>query len=168
MVASLGAIGAVLGGIGGLAPAAAKILEAVAPIVDRLIPDPERKQQMLVELLNALAKFDLAQLEVNKAEAQHASLFVAGWRPFIGWVLGVGVAYSFLLAPLVGGIVSIWKPGFSLPAVDGHLWELVFAMLGMGALRSFDKMRMGGADRASKGAVPWTGRLEDEIRNPRS
>jgi hypothetical protein len=168
MVAAIGAIGAALGGLTGLAPAAAKILESIAPIVDRLIPDPERKQQLMLELLDSLAKLDIAQLEVNKAEAQHASMFVAGWRPFIGWVLGVGVAYSFLLAPLIGGVVAIWKPGFSLPAVDAHLWELIFAMLGMGALRSFDKLRGIDAGRANSGQPPWQGRLEDAIRNSRS
>jgi hypothetical protein len=167
MVASLGAVGAVLGGLTGLAPAAGKLIELVAPIVDRLIPDPERKQQLLIELVDALAKFDVAQLEVNRTEAQHASIFVAGWRPFIGWVLGLGVAYSFLIAPLLGGIVAVWKPGFALPAVDDHLWELIFAMLGMGALRSFDKLRGSHAGRAPAASPPWQGRLEDAIRNPR-
>lgn len=168
MVAALGAVGAMLGGLSGLAPVAGKLLEVVAPIVDRLIPDPERKQQLMIELLQALAKFDVAQLEVNKAEALHTSIFVAGWRPFIGWVLGLGVAYSFLLAPLVGGVVSIWKPGFALPAVDDHLWELIFAMLGMGALRSFDKMRGIGMGRVSAPSPSWQGTLENAIRNPRS
>lgn len=103
-----------------------------------------------------------------RMEAQHASMFVAGWRPFIGWILGIGVAYSFLLAPLIGGIVAIWKPGFSLPVVDDHLWELIFAMLGMGALRSFDKLRGIDAVRASVAGPPWQGSLENAIRNPRS
>jgi hypothetical protein len=168
MVASLGAVGAVLGGLTGLAPAAGKLLELVAPIVDRLIPDPERKQQLLIELVNALAKFDVAQLEVNRTEAQHASIFVAGWRPFIGWVLGLGVAYSFLLAPLIGGIIALWKPGFALPAVDDHLWELIFAMLGMGALRSFDKLRGIDAGRVPAASPPWKGSLPDAIRDPRA
>ncbi len=141
MVAALGAIGALLGGAGGAAGMVGKLAEAVFPIVDRLIPDPEKKQRMMTELLETLSKFDLGQLDVNRQEAQHQSVFVAGWRPFIGWVLGVGVAYSFLLAPVVGGIVSIWRPGFAMPVVDDHLWELIFAMLGMGALRSFDKLR---------------------------
>lgn len=141
MVAALGAIGALIGGAGGAAGVVGKLAEAVFPIVDRLIPDPEKKQRLMTELLETLAKFDLGQLDVNRQEAQHASVFVAGWRPFIGWVLGVGVAYSFLIGPIVGGIVSIWRPGFVMPVVDDHLWELIFAMLGMGALRSFDKLR---------------------------
>jgi hypothetical protein len=141
MVAALGAIGALIGGASGMAPVIGKLIEAVAPVVDRLIPDPERKQRMMVELIETLSRFDLAQLEVNKTEAQHASVFVAGWRPFIGWVLGVGIGYSFLIAPILGGVIGIWRPGFAMPVVDDHLWELVFAMLGMGALRSFDKLR---------------------------
>jgi hypothetical protein len=150
MVPALGAIGALIGGASGMAPVIGKVIEAVAPVVDRLIPDPERKQRMMVELIETLAKFDLAQLEVNRAEAQHASIFVAGWRPFIGWVLGMGICYSFLLAPILGGIIAMWRPGFAMPAVNDHLWELVFAMLGMGALRSFDKLR----DANGRSATP--------------
>lgn len=141
MVAALGAIGALLGGAGGAATVVGKLAEAIFPIVDRLIPDPDKKQKLMTELLDTLGKFDLGQLDVNRVEAAHASVFVAGWRPFIGWVLGVGIGYSFLVAPVVGGLVSLWRPGFAMPVVDDHLWELVFAMLGMGALRSFDKLR---------------------------
>ena len=141
MVAALGAIGALLGGAGGAATVVGKLAEAIFPIVDRLIPDPDKKQKLMTELLDTLGKFDLGQLDVNRVEAAHPSVFVAGWRPFIGWVLGVGIGYSFLIAPVVGGLVSLWRPGFAMPVVDDHLWELVFAMLGMGALRSFDKLR---------------------------
>jgi hypothetical protein len=149
MVAALGAIGALIGGASGVAPVVGKLIEAVAPVIDRLIPDPDKKQRMMIELVETLSKFDLAQLEVNRAEAQHASVFVAGWRPFIGWVLGVGIGYSFLIAPILGGLIALWRPGFSMPVVDEHLWELVFAMLGMGALRSFDKLRDTGGKAGS-------------------
>lgn len=149
MVAALGAIGALIGGASGMAPVVGKLIEAVAPVVDRLIPDPDKKQRLMIELVDTLSRFDVAQLDVNRTEAQHSSVFVAGWRPFIGWVLGVGIGYSFLVAPLLGGLVGLWRPGFAMPVVDDHLWELVFAMLGMGALRSFDKLRDGGGKATS-------------------
>jgi hypothetical protein len=114
-----------------------------------LIPDPDKKQRMMIELVDTLPRLDVAQLDVNRAEAQHGSVFVAGWRPFIGWVLGVGIGYSFLIAPILGGLIALWRPGFSMPVVDEHLWELVFAMLGMGALRSFDKLRDTGGKAGS-------------------
>lgn len=137
MVAAAGIIGTIAASL----PLAAKVLDAIDPLLDRFFPDPDKKAELRNALLGELAKFDQAQLAVNAQEAAHASIFVAGWRPFIGWVCGLGIAYSFIAAPLIQAMVSIWRPGFVLPAIDNHLWELVFGLLGMGALRSFDKMQ---------------------------
>lgn len=117
------------------------VLEVAGPIIDRFFPDPEKRAQVRNQLIQTLIQGDVAQMEVNKAEAASGSLFVAGWRPFIGWIMGVCVMYVFLLAPIAQAIVSIWRPEFHMPAVNDHLWELVFGMLGMGALRSFDKFQ---------------------------
>ena len=77
----------------------------------------------------------LGQLEINKVEAAHKSLFVAGWRPFIGWVCGSGLAYNVLINP----IASTW---FEMPAVDpAMLYPVLMGMLGMGGLRTFEKTR---------------------------
>ena len=146
MVAAAGILATVVGAL----PLAGKVLGALDPILDRFFPDPDKKAELRNALLGELAKFDQAQLAVNEREAGHSSTFVAGWRPFIGWVCGVGIAYSFIAAPLLQALVSIWKPGFSLPAIDSHLWELIIGMLGMGALRSFDKFQ--GTDAKAVGA----------------
>jgi drug/metabolite transporter (DMT)-like permease len=81
-------------------------------------------------------------MAVNAEEAKHSSLFVAGWRPFIGWCCGFAVAYQYVITPLALWIAAI--SGFHLPTpprLDDILWELMFGMLGMGALRSFDKIK---------------------------
>lgn len=137
MVAAAGVVGTIAAAL----PLASKVLSAIDPLLDRFFPDPDKKAELRNALLDILARYDQAQLAVNAAEAQHASVFVAGWRPFIGWVCGAGIAYSFLAAPLIEGIVTIWMPAYHMPAVNDHLWELVLGMLGMGALRSFDKIQ---------------------------
>ena len=75
------------------------------------------------------------QLEVNKAEAAHKSLFVAGWRPAIGWICGLALMYSTILSPILG----IWFP---VPPVDSSLLVTVLmGMLGLGGLLSYEKTK---------------------------
>ena len=77
----------------------------------------------------------MGQLEVNKVEAAHKSLFVAGWRPFVGWVAGIGLAYNVIIAQILG----IW---FTVPEVDPSLLTpVLMGMLGMGAMRSYEKSK---------------------------
>lgn len=115
-----------------------KLLDLLAP----LIPDPAAREKAVQSVLAMLMDADRAQSEVNKAEAESGSLFVAGWRPAIGWTCAAALAYQFLLAPLAlwGGFIAgypIPKP----PTLDDHLWELMFGMLGLGALRSLEKIK---------------------------
>lgn len=126
--------------------ALALLLPVLGPIVDRifgrLIPDPEARQKAIVELYASLQTSDLAQIQVNTEEAKSHSLFVAGWRPFIGWVCGLALFYQYLLTPIavwVGFLVG--HPIPQPPTLDEHLWELMFGLLGMGALRSFEKLK---------------------------
>lgn len=122
------------------------LLPMFSTVLDRFLPDPEAKANALREIMEMGAKMDLAQLEVNKAEASNSSIFVAGWRPAIGWVCAFALAYTYLLMPL-----GIFVAGFigeqyvtallNAPSLDGNLWELMFAMLGMAGLRSFDKLK---------------------------
>lgn len=126
--------------------ALALILPVLGPLLEtvlsRVIPDPRARQRAIQELYDGLRQADLSQLEVNKVEAAHGSIFVAGWRPFIGWVLGSALAYQYLVAPIsVWFSYAIGYPIPSPPTLDGSLWELMFGLLGMGALRSFDKLK---------------------------
>ena len=121
----------------------------VGPVLDKaldFIPNPAEKQrkklEMEQELLQAVSTANLAQLRVNEAEAAHKSLFVAGWRPFIGWTCGIGIAWNFIAQPLLGWAVIIWYPNMEFPVLDtGPLFGLVTAMLGLGGLRTFEKFK---------------------------
>ena len=126
--------------------------------IEKIWPDPTKRAAELRKLeelrqngdlaqLNAHVQLMLGQLEVNKIEAGHKSLFVAGWRPWIGWVGGMALAYQFVLYPLLTWLwviltaKSIIPPGIDVPPVldTGALFSIVTAMLGVGAMRSHDK-----------------------------
>jgi len=106
------------------------LLPIVGKVLDKVIPDKNARQaaQLALEAAEQRGELDLlmGQLEVNKAEAAHKSLFVAGWRPFIGWVSGVGLMYNVLLSPFL----DIW---FEMPTVDpALLYPVLMGMLGLG------------------------------------
>jgi hypothetical protein len=83
-----------------------------------------------------------AQLAVNEKEAQSSSLFVAGWRPAIGWVCALALAYQFILRPLgIFTAQSLGHPIATPPGLDDTLWQLLFGMLGLGSLRTFEKVK---------------------------
>ena len=90
----------------------------------------------------ALRGWDKGQSDVTLAEAQSASLFVAGWRPAIGWCCAAAVFYSYLLVPL--GMYAGFLTGHPVPrppVLDEHLWELMFILLGVGGLRTYEKLK---------------------------
>ena len=117
----------------------------VNKFVDRIPNGNERaraKEALEKELVDAANSVMLAQTEINAVEAQHKSIFVAGWRPFIGWVCGVGIASSMVVQPMAQWAMIAWGDGTELPTIDtSYLMELVTAMLGMSGLRTFEKMR---------------------------
>ena len=121
----------------------------VGPIVNKFvdrIPDGNEraraKESLERELVEAANSAMLAQTEINAVEAQHKSIFVAGWRPFIGWVCGVGIAWSMVVQPVAQWAMIAWGDGTELPTIDtSYLMELVTAMLGMSGLRTFEKMK---------------------------
>lgn len=126
------------------------ILPAVTPIVDKLvglIPNSndraKAKEEFELELQRAVTRASEMQVEVNKVEAAHKSVFVAGWRPFIGWICGLGIAWAFLIQPTVIWYVAAFHPEITnIPKIDTDgLFALVLAMLGMGGLRTFEKTK---------------------------
>ena len=79
------------------------------------------------------------QTKINEIEAKHRSVFVAGWRPFVGWVCGVALAYNFIIRDLF-----IWalQPEEVPPALQmEHLMTVLMGMLGLGGLRTFEKIK---------------------------
>lgn len=121
------------------------IFEIGKTLLDRFVPDPEKKAAAEMEMLKMAADGELkqviAQLEINAREAQHASVFVAGWRPFFGWAGGVGFLYAVILQPMLTwyGAVRGWAapPELNLDL----LWVVVTGMLGIGGLRTFEKAK---------------------------
>jgi hypothetical protein len=80
------------------------------------------------------------QVEVNKLEAQQASIFVSGWRPFIGWVCGIALLYQYMISPLLPWVVNAFGGHVPpMPVLDRMLGELVIALLGLGFLRTAEK-----------------------------
>jgi hypothetical protein len=88
-----------------------------------------------------LLQASIGQLQVNAEEAKHASLFVSGWRPFVGWVCGGGFVYSFIGQPLFTWVSAMFD-GPVAPLVDtGTLLTLLLGMLGLGGMRTYEKTK---------------------------
>lgn len=78
------------------------------------------------------------QSEINKMEAQHRSVFVAGWRPFIGWICGIALAYNFIIRDVIAWL----SPNIMPPAIQmDQLITILLGMLGLGGLRTFEKIK---------------------------
>lgn len=105
--------------------------------------DPVKMAEIEAKLLEMEFVAQKAQTDINLEEAKHPNLFVAGWRPFIGWVCGLGVFYHFIGFSLMEWCISVLKlTGITPPKLDTDgLMSLVIALLGMGGLRTFEKIR---------------------------
>ena len=120
-------------------------LDILGRVIDRVLPNKVEADRAKAELMTMQVKGELdqmmGQLEINKTEAAHASIFVAGWRPASGWICNIGLAYTFLLQPLltwactVAGVAQ--PPGIPFDA----LYVLLGSLLGVGTLRTVDKVK---------------------------
>lgn len=116
----------------------------VTSIIDRIWPDPAIAATAKAELAKMQVSGEFAnivgQMEINKVEAASSSLFVSGWRPFIGWVCGTGLVYAFLAFPFCVWASNIYH--FSAPpALDlSTLLTILGGLLGLGGLRTIEKI----------------------------
>ena len=100
---------------------------------------PDKSEEERQQLANAFAIVQ-GQLEINKVEAANPSLFVSGWRPFVGWVCGCGLVYSFVGQPLLSWYSSLHSMGIP-PSLDmGTLLTTLGGLLGLGGLRTVEKI----------------------------
>jgi hypothetical protein len=100
------------------------------------------KLQLAGKLQDQLNAQLQGQLDINKQEASSTSMFVAGWRPFIGWICGIGLGVQFIVNPIVTWIAALAKHAVQFPSLDlGTLMTLLFGMLGLGALRTYEKVQ---------------------------
>ena len=125
----------------------ASLIPAVSGLLDKFIEDKDKKNAMAHEIATMAEKAAheaaMAQIGVNKAEAGHRSIFVAGWRPFVGWVCAIALAYHFVLQPiLVFGMAAANVTPLTLPQFDmDSLMTVLLGMLGLGGLRSYEKTK---------------------------
>ncbi len=129
------------------------LVPLIGKVFDQVFPDPKAAAEAKLELLRMQqagelavldvdAKLALAQAGINTEEAKSASVFVAGWRPFIGWVCGIALFYAYLGYPLLTWWAALYRPAFVPPLLaTGDLLTLVMGMLGLGSLRTFEKLR---------------------------
>ena len=114
------------------------LIGPVSGLLDKFIEDKDQKAALAHEIATMSERHShealKGQLEINKVEAAHKSLFVAGWRPAIGWVCMLGLLYNTIIA----NVLSIWV---EVPEVDTTLLvPVMMGMLGLGAMRSYEKV----------------------------
>jgi hypothetical protein len=130
------------------------IFDLAGKVFDKLFPNPEEKAKAQLELfklqqegafreLEANLLMAQGQMEINKAEAESPDFFRGGWRPFIGWVCGWGLAYQFLIRPILTFILMVSETKVQmLPSLElDTLMTLLFGLLGLGAMRTAEKLK---------------------------
>jgi hypothetical protein len=137
-------------------------ISAIGGIIEKVLPDPAAKAaaQAQLALLNAQGALqeDLVKLQaattnqsaINQAEASNPSMFVAGWRPAVGWICAAALGMQFLFGPTVTWVAGLLGHPLTFPTLDSQtLMTLLFGMLGLGAYRSFEKVK--GVDTTAVG-----------------
>ena len=122
------------------------LLPLISTVIDRVVPDKnganKAKQAIEAELIANATQLNLAQAETNKIEAAHRSVWVAGWRPALGWVSALSFAWIFLLAPITQWVLLLTGNTVVLPVLQSDvLLELTFALLGLAGLRTYEKTK---------------------------
>ena len=123
------------------------LIGPVTGLLDKFIEDKDQKNKLAHDLATMADQHaqELAkgQLEINKAEASHRSIFVAGWRPFIGWTCGIALMAHFVIFPATDFITA--NMGLEIPPMPAFdmdsLMTVVLGMLGLGGMMSFEKMK---------------------------
>jgi hypothetical protein len=121
-----------------------KLIGPVTSLLDKFVEDKDQKAKLAHEVATMaqrhaqeLAK---AQLEVNKAEAQHKSLFVSGWRPAVGWCCVFGMMGNFMVIPFTNFVLALLKIDVVVPLIDtATMMPVLMGMLGLGAMRTYEK-----------------------------
>jgi len=116
----------------------------VTGLLDKFIEDKDVKNKLAHDLSTMAERHaqELAkgQLEVNKTEAAHKSLFVAGWRPAVGWTCCLGMASNFLVIPMANFALALTGSAIVVPLLDtGEMMPVLMGMLGLGAMRTYEK-----------------------------
>ena len=114
-------------------------------LIDHFFPDANQAAAAKLELLKMQQNGDLqvmaSQMDINKIEAQNPSLFVSGWRPFVGWVCGISLTYAAIIEPLSRFLATvIFKYNGAFPVIDTTLTlQILLGLLGLAGMRSWEK-----------------------------
>jgi len=121
-----------------------KLIGPVTSLLDKFVEDKDQKAKLAHEVATMAQRHaqELAkgQLEVNKAEAQHKSLFVSGWRPAVGWCCVFGMMGNFMVIPFTNFVLALLKINVVVPLIDtATMMPVLMGMLGLGAMRTYEK-----------------------------
>ena len=130
------------------------VVKSVGDTLDNLFTSDEERMEAERELMKAQRSFDykerkliaeqnIAQMEVNKADAKSGSFFQAGWRPAIGWIGALALAYQFIIYPLLVWGLTVFAVDIAPPPLISAdaLYPIITGMLGIAGMRSFDKLK---------------------------
>lgn len=136
-----------MGGIAGL------LLGPVMEIIKRVIPDPEKQAELQMEMvklqsddqmkeLDAQLQMAQGQMQTNAAEASNSDMFVAGWRPFIGWICGCAFGAQLVFCPFITAILGMFGKTIVFPQMDMNMIVTVLGgMLGIGGMHTIEKIK---------------------------
>lgn len=122
------------------------IADLVSTAVDKIWPDAnieaQTKADQLKTKLTQEIQSMIGQLEINKTEAGSPSLFVSGWRPAVGWTCATGFGYEFVIRPIINGLLAALGVPPVFPGIETEaLLSLLFGLLGLGTLRTVEKVK---------------------------
>ncbi|MDB4507482.1 holin family protein [bacterium] len=122
------------------------LIGPVSSLLEKFIPDKDLRSKLSHEIATMAEKNAheqiKAQLEINKTEAQHNSLFVSGWRPAVGWTCCLGMAANFLIIPMTNFALALASSNITIPLIDLEtMLPVLLGMLGLGGMRSYEKSK---------------------------
>ena len=128
-------------------PLITTLLPSIMDVAGRFLPEDKQKRaeaerEIEAKLTESLANIDLANLKINEADAKSGNWFQSGWRPFIGWSCGFALAYTYVMQPIL--TFGLAQAGYliDLPAVNlGEMMPVLMGMLGLGGLRSWERVK---------------------------
>lgn len=114
------------------------VIKPITDLISEMVEDKDKAAELKSRIETLASEqahaIDIAQIEVNKIEASSKSLFVAGWRPFIGWTCGVAMGFNYLVVPVAGAA------GYDITALDTTtMFPVLLGLLGLGSLRTYEK-----------------------------
>ena len=123
-----------------------KLIGPVTGLLDKFIADADERNRLAHEIATLAERqaheIAKAQIAVNKEEAGSHSMFVAGWRPFCGWVCTLGLATNYLFVPICNFVLTITESPITVPPLDlSEMMPVLLGMLGLGGLRTYEKTK---------------------------